>query len=463
MKKSRIETVTIHGIANNGFAVGRTPQGMVVFVERGVPGDTAWVELYSKKKGCWYGKISQLEHNSVERTNPYCEHFGICGGCSWQHIRYEEQLRQKEQWVKDAIVRIAKMPDVAFEPILPALETQYYRNKLEFTFSTQRWLLKEDVGEQHGAGALGFHRPGNFNKVVEINHCFHQAGISNELRNFTKEMAAEFGWEYYDLKHHTGYLRNLVLRSNQRGEFMVILSVGYHAPERIEHCLKTLLRKFPEVKSFYTTVNTKLNDSLYDLELELQYGSPYLTEELDHAKFLIGPKSFFQTNPRQASRLFQLVEAFCDMKGGETVLDLYCGVGTIGIYLARKAGQIIGVETIAAAVEDAKMNAQANQLDNCRFFTAEAEGLALSQWLLDKGHPDIIVVDPPRMGLHERVCNELLQIKCKRVVYVSCNPSTQARDLERLSTSYEVVKIRPVDMFPQTNHVESVALLSLRK
>ncbi len=461
-KKKRIEQVFIHAMANNGFSVGRTKEGMVVFVERGIPGEEVMVELFSKKKGSWYGKIVDRIISSPHHVAPYCSHFGACGGCSWQNISYNEQVNQKEIWVRDAIHRIAKIQNVPFEPILAAVDTKYYRNKLEFSFSTHRWWTDEQERDTSHSSALGFHRPGHFSKVVNIDHCFHQPGISNELRNFIRNFAMDRGWEFYDIKEHKGYLRNLTIRNNLAGEFMLIVAVAYRSDDRMSLLVQELVKRFPEIKSLYSVVNPKLNDSIYDLELTLEHGEYCLTEHLDHAKFIIGPKSFFQTNPKQACKLFHTVEEYCSLSGEETVLDLYCGVGSIGIYLARHAAQVWGVETIPAAVEDAQKNANANQLTNCKFYVAEAENLPLAQWLKDKGTPDIVVVDPPRMGLHEKVCMELLQLRCPKIIYVSCNPSTQARDLERLSSAYDLTKIRPVDMFPQTNHVECVALLSLR-
>lgn len=461
--KRENEWAYIHAIANNGFSVGRNREGMVVFVEGGVPGDEIEVEFFAKKKGSWFGKIKRLIQPSVHRKDPHCRHFGVCGGCSWQHIEYKEQLHQKELWAKDALQRIAKIEDALFEPIAPAADTTFYRNKLEFTFSTHRWKLSDETTETNVQNkALGFHRPGHFQKIVDIQHCFHQGGVSNEVRNFIRSYSIKQNWDYYDIKNHTGFMRNLTIRSNSLNELMCILCFGSDEPEKINELSNALILKFPEIKSIYTAVNIKYNDSIYDLSLQLHFGIPYLTETWDHVKFLIGPKSFFQTNPKQAQVLFQLIESYCALKGHETILDLYCGVGSIGIYLARNAGKIIGVETIQDAVEDARKNARANHLENCEFHSALAESLELSRWILDKERPDIVIVDPPRMGLHEKVCDELLKMQIEKIIYVSCNPSTQARDMVRLSEKYKVVKLRPVDMFPHTNHVESVALLSLR-
>ncbi|MBK8954007.1 MAG: 23S rRNA (uracil(1939)-C(5))-methyltransferase RlmD [Saprospiraceae bacterium] len=457
------EFVKIHSIANNGFAVGRTREGMVVFVEGAVPGDEIEVAYFAKKKGNWFGKIHELLVPSKSRVSPHCRHFGVCGGCSWQNISYEEQLLQKEQWVKDAVMRIAKIREAVFEPILAANETEYYRNKLEFTFSEHRWKLGgETQAESDSNKAVGFHRPGHFQKVVDIHHCFHQGGKSNEIRNFIRSFSLEQNWEYYDIKTHHGFLRNLTVRSTSRHEIMCILSFGYADSIKINLLTKALVDKFPEIKSIYIAINNKYNDSLYDLDLELKFGDAFLTEVWDRVKFLIGPKSFFQTNPKQAQVLFNLIESYCDLKGGETIVDLYCGVGSIGIYLAHTAKKLIGLETVPSAVEDAQKNAAINQLQNCEFHTAVAETVELSNWILGKGDPDIVVVDPPRMGLHESVCLELNKLKVSKLIYVSCNPSTLARDLDRLSSVYQVIKIRAVDMFPHTNHVESVTLLSLR-
>ncbi|MBK9109852.1 MAG: 23S rRNA (uracil(1939)-C(5))-methyltransferase RlmD [Saprospiraceae bacterium] len=455
--------MNIHAIANNGFSVGRNAEGMVVFVEGAVPGDEVEVEFFAKKKGSWFGKINQLIQASIHRKEPHCAHFGVCGGCSWQHIDYAEQLHQKELWAKDAIQRIAKIPNALFEPIIPARETTYYRNKLEYTFSTHRWkLFNETETAEDQNKALGFHRPGHFQKIVDIHHCFHQGGVSNDIRNFIRAYTMEQGWDYYDIKNHTGLLRNLTLRSNSLEEYMCIICFGRDDQEKIHQLSNAVSKTFPQIKSIYTAVNTKYNDSIYDLDLQLFYGIPFLTETWEHVKFLIGPKSFFQTNPKQAQVLFQLIESYCELKGGETILDLYCGVGSIGIYLARNAAKVIGVETIQAAVEDARKNALANNLENCEFHMGMAESLELSSWILERARPDIVIVDPPRMGLHDKVCQELLKMQIEKLIYVSCNPSTQARDIDRLSEKYKVIKLSPVDMFPHTNHVECVALLSLR-
>lgn len=465
MRKNKIKKTVrtnITGIAHNGMSVGRTPEGMVVFVERGAPGDVADVLLLHKRKGSWYGRVEHLVEGSAHRTEPHCAHFGHCGGCSWQHIAYLEQLRQKERWVLDAMQRIAKIETPPLEPILPAAETQYYRNKLEFSFSTSRWYeVPGTAADDDSGGALGFHRPGNFNKVIDIRHCHHQGGDSNAIRNFVREYTQKHALEFYDIRRHEGLLRSLMLRSNLRGEFMCILTLGKEEPEKIAQLSTALRDAFPSICSMYTVHNPRLNDSLYGLPFQKIFGESYLSETLDHAQFLVGPSSFFQTNSRQAAKLFQLVDSYCSLTGKEHVLDLYCGVGSIGIYLARNAARITGVETVPEAIDDARRNAAANGLSNCEFHVAEAEQLDLPAWAKNCGAPDIVVVDPPRLGLHPKVCTELLELAPEKIVYVSCNPATQARDIKWLSPRYRLQRVRPVDMFPHTNHVESVALLSL--
>ncbi|MCC6752538.1 MAG: 23S rRNA (uracil(1939)-C(5))-methyltransferase RlmD [Saprospiraceae bacterium] len=461
-KPQKTVRANITGIAHNGMSVGRTPEGMVVFVERGAPGDVADVLLSHKRKGSWYGRIEQLVEPSAHRTEPHCAHFGHCGGCSWQHISYGEQLRQKERWVLDALQRIAKIESPPLEPILPADETQYYRNKLEFSFSTSRWYeVPGSAAEEGAGGALGFHRPGNFNKVIDISHCHHQGGDSNAIRNFVRNYAQTHSLDFYDIRRHEGLLRSLMLRSNLRGDFMCILTIGKEDPEKIAPMVEAMREAFPSICSMYTVYNPRQNDSLYGLRFQKISGDAYLTESLHHADFLIGPSSFFQTNSRQAANLFKLVESYCSLTGKEHVLDLYCGVGSIGIYLARNAARITGVETVPEAIDDARRNAAANALSNCQYHVAQAEQLNLPGWVKNNGVPDIVVVDPPRLGLHQKVCTELLEVAPQKIVYVSCNPSTQARDIEWLAPRYQVQSVRPVDMFPHTNHVESVALLSL--
>ncbi len=465
-KNNKTAVIRIHGIAHNGHAVGRTEEGMVVFVEGAVPGDLAEVVLLRKRKGSWHGRVQMILTESEYRTDSFCEHFGVCGGCSWQHLNYEAQMKFKSDWVKDAIQRIAKIEDVQFEDPLPAEKTTYYRNKLEFTFSAHKWFTSTDKNQEKGSEpsfALGFHRPGHFSKVVDIQKCFLQADPSNEIRNFVRSFAVEHGYSFYDIKKHEGFLRTLIIRNTIDGSVQCILSVGEEDSKKLKEIVDATTNSFPQIRSFYTVLNTKWNDSLFDLDFQLQHGEAYLTETLDHVKFLIGPKSFFQTNTRQAARLYRQVEEYANLTGKETVFDLYCGVGSIGIYLARKAAKVVGIEEIPEAISDAKINAQANHIEHCHFLVSDAKDARLSEIADIHGFPDLVVIDPPRTGLHEQVCESLNLLGAPRIIYVSCNPATQARDLGLLAERYKLEKIRAVDLFPHTNHVESVALLSLQR
>ncbi|MEI2696459.1 MAG: 23S rRNA (uracil(1939)-C(5))-methyltransferase RlmD [Saprospiraceae bacterium] len=468
MKKKSIRREIVHvtGIAHKGTAVGRTAEGLVVFVDHAIPGDQVEVILTKKRKGVWQGKTETILMPSPHRVEPVCAHFGICGGCSWQHLNYPEQLNQKQTVVYDALTRIAKIDQALFEPILGASQTEFYRNKLEFTFSNKRWLTEEELHTELAASdklALGFHRPGNFNKVVDIQKCYLQSDRSNDIRNFIKDFAVQQEWDFYNIHEQKGYLRNLIIRSNSQNNIMCILVTAFDDHEKLDALLEVLPKKFPEIVSFYKVINPKRNDSLFDLNFVKVFGQDYLTEQMDHVNFLIGPKSFFQTNTSQATELYRIVKDFCSLKGTETVYDWYCGVGSIGIYLANSARQIVGVDEIGEAIEDARLNADANQLLNCQFFHSDAKDISIENLVASFGKPDVVIVDPPRAGLHEKVIEHLKQLKPETLVYVSCNPGTQARDLALLKENYQVIKIKPVDLFPHTNHIESVALLSLHK
>lgn len=463
--KNKIVEVEISGIAHKGAAVGRTDEGMVVFVEGVIPGDRVQVELKRKRKGSWQGHLLQIIRSSKYRINPVCSHFGICGGCSWQNLDYREQLQQKETLVKDVLTRIAKVQPELIEPIFPATNTEFYRNKLEFTFSKYKWLTAEQLNQELAAEdklALGFHRPGNFTKIVDIEKCYLQSELSNEIRNWIKEYSIKKTLSFYDIKEQTGFLRNLIIRSNAKNEYLCILSIGHEDTSAVFELSEELKQRFNQIKSFYVILNSKKNDSLFDLSFQKIFGDVYLTEYLDHVKFLIGPKSFFQTNSQQAITLYRIVAEFANLSGAEVIYDLYCGVGSIGIYLAAKAAVVVGVEEIAEAIEDAKLNARINELSNCHFYVSDTKNINLESIIEKHGCPDLIIVDPPRVGLHEEVIEKIIGLKAIKLIYVSCNPATQARDLLLLNEAYEIVKIKPVDMFPHTNHIESVALLSLR-
>ncbi|MDQ3140838.1 MAG: 23S rRNA (uracil(1939)-C(5))-methyltransferase RlmD [Bacteroidota bacterium] len=464
-KEAAICEVEITGLGHKGTAVGRTDEGMVVFVQGAVPGDRILVALLKKRKGVWLGKTREVLRYSEHRTEARCQHFGVCGGCSWQNLLYKEQLHQKEIIVRDAFTRIAKTHIGQFEPILEAPEEFEYRNKLEYTFSVHRWLTQEDMQSDEPrirTGALGFHRPGIFDKIVNIEHCHLQGNLSNDIKNYIRLFAEKNQLSFYDIRNHTGFLRNLIIRVNLHNEILLVLVVSVADQDQLTDLFIELQHKFPQINSAWKVVNSKRNDSLYDLNFEKIFGSDYIIESLHDVAFNISPKSFFQTNTRQAVRLYDLVKSYAALKGNEIVYDLYCGVGSIGIFLAREAKFIIGVEEIAEAIEDAKQNAQLNKLTNCHFVHGDAKNIFNEELIARFGRPDVLILDPPRVGLHSDLILQILEIKADRIVYVSCNPATQARDVSLLLEKYDLVKIRPVDMFPHTNHIESVAQLKLK-
>ncbi|MBK7797960.1 MAG: 23S rRNA (uracil(1939)-C(5))-methyltransferase RlmD [Saprospiraceae bacterium] len=464
MARKSIKTVELNitGVGHKGMAIGRTPEGMVVFVKGGIPGQKALVSLSKKRKGVWQGRIEEILEESAHQVPAFCSHFGICGGCSWQSLDYSEQLRQKEILVRDALIRIAKVEQTSFEPILAAPDQKYYRNKLEFTFSTHRWLSREEIDNDQSKlnkNALGFHRPESFDKVVDINQCFLQDEISNQIRNEVRSYSLQNGLSFYDIRTHSGLLRNMIIRTNMKSEVMMVLSASEYDHDKILPLFNHLQNQFPKIISAHLAINIKKNDSWFDLECKKIFGLESLPETLDHVHFNIGPKSFFQTNTRQTVNLYKLIEEYAQLSGSEIVFDVYCGVGSIGIFLARHASKVIGIEEIPAAIEDAQKNAQINHQDNLVFHTGDARALLNEEMIQNYGIPDVLVVDPPRVGLHPEVVQSILKFAPKRIVYVSCNPATQARDIALMNESYYVKKIRPVDMFPHTNHVEAVALL----
>ena len=464
MSRTKPKTVELEitGLAHKGAAVGRTDEGMVVFVRDAVPGDRVKVTLGRKRKGVWHANLGEIIRYSEHRTKPICQHFGICGGCSWQNLDYSEQLQQKEKLVRDSLIRIGKVADVVIEKILAAPQTELYRNKLEYTFSNNRWLTNDEkdiIQNPEDHLALGFHRPGIFYKIVDIEKCHLQIDSSNQIRNFIKAYSVKEKLDFYDIKNQKGLLRNLIIKSNTQNEVMCILVLEYEDEKMISSIVKELISNFKEIISIYVVINAKKNDSYLDLSFRKLYGDDFLMQHLNHAKFLIGPKSFFQTNPKQAAALYSLIAKYADLKGHETIYDWYCGVGSIGIYLAKNAAQVIGIEEVAEAIEDAKLNAKANELDNCHFYVTDAKDVDMEEIIKKYGLPDLIIVDPPRAGMHAKVVEQIIQLHPPKLIYVSCNPSTQARDILLLSTHYKVEKVKPVDMFPHTNHVESVALL----
>ncbi len=464
-KKPRLVTdVEFTGFADKGKSVGRDEEGRVIFVEGVVPGDVADILVLRKKKGTFQGVVQEMKTYSPDRVTPVCEHFGVCGGCKWQHLSYEAQLRHKQKVVSDAVQRIAKLDVACLEPIVGAVDNTYYRNKLEFAFSNRRWLTREelDSGIPNLEDVLGFHRAGAFDKVVDIQHCWLQNEPSNKIRNRIREMAKTREDSFYDLKANEGFLRHLLIRVTSIGEVLVIVSFGEDNPKRVKAFLDEVLEEFPSITTLSYCINTKLNDYIFDLDMIVHHGKGYIEEQLGHVRFKIGPKSFFQTNTQQAKVLYDTVVEFADLKGTENVYDLYTGIGSIALYIAQQSRQVVGIEEIEAAIVDAHENAQLNEIENTVFYAGDVKAILTTEFAEKHGKPDLLITDPPRAGMHAKVIDMLKELAAPRIVYVSCNPATQARDLQLLGDVYEVKKIRPVDMFPHTHHIESVALLELK-
>lgn len=474
-KKKRntiLEKLLIENYAAEGKSLARW-EGKVVFVERTVPGDVVDVFLFKNKKDWAEGYPLVFHEFSPKRATPFCQHYGDCGGCQWQSVPYAEQLDFKFQQVKDALQRIGKLPLPEFMPILGCEEDRHYRNKLEYTFGAYKYVpdgeyVKKEPGERKRAepekmGAAGFHAKGLFDKIVDISECHLQPEPSNKVRETVRQYAQENDLSFYDVRHHTGFLRNLQLRICVTGEVMVNVIVGEDDFAKTEPLLQYLLQQVPEITTLLYTVNTKKNDSLYDLEPIVYFGKGYVIEKLEDFQFKIGPKSFFQTNTKQAEKLYQVTRDFAELTGNETVYDLYCGTGSIGIFVSRMAKKIIGVEVIAEAIEDAKENAQLNNLQSSDFFAGDVIKICSDDFFAAHGRPDVVITDPPRAGMHPKLVEKLLEMAAPVIVYVSCNPATQGRDLNLLGEKYEVTQVQPVDMFPQTHHIENVVQLKLKK
>ncbi len=469
--KTLVQDIAIFDIAEEGKGVGRAGD-LVVFVEKAVPGDVADVEIFRKKKNFGEAKITALKIASNLRTDPFCQHFGDCGGCKWQHMTYEAQLHYKQKAVTDALERIAKIDASSLMPILPSPETRFYRNKLEFTFSDRRWLTNREIssGETFTTDALGFHVPLYFDRILDIQKCHLQADPSNEIRNSVRDFAIQNSISFYNLRNHAGSLRNLIVRSSSTGELMVIVVFAFAEPVHVTNLMEFLKTTFPQITSLLYILNQKKNDTIYDQEVITYHGRDFIYEEMrtDFAgikkvRFRIGPKSFYQTNSHQATRLYETARDFAGFKGDELVYDLYTGAGTIANFIAGKVRQVIGIEYIESAIEDAKVNSKINNITNTKFFAGDMKDVLNASFMAENGKPDVIITDPPRAGMHPDVVGRLMEIEAEKIVYVSCNIATQARDLLVLKEKYDVVKIQPVDMFPHTQHVENVLLLQLKK
>jgi 23S rRNA (uracil1939-C5)-methyltransferase len=460
-----LEKVRITDIAAEGNALARV-ENMVVFVPMLIPGDVVDLQVIRKRKKFMEGRVVRFHEYSSDRIKPRCSHFGICGGCRWQHLPYKLQLQFKANQVKDNLLRIGKidLPDI--KPIIGSADEFLYRNKLEYTFSNRRWYTKEEVEsgiEFEKENALGFHIPGLFDKVLDIDICHLQPEPTNFIRKAVRKYAIANDLEFFDLREQKGFLRNLIVRNTLSGEVMVIIVFFHEDVRKRENLLDFLESEFPIITSLYYVINSKKNDSLNDQSPILYTGKQYITEEMDGLIFRIGPKSFSQTNTRQAQNLYNVARQFAALSGGETVYDLYTGTGTIANFVAASARKVIGIEYVEEAVHDAEINSSLNKINNTFFFAGDMKEILTDEFMNDNGRPDVIITDPPRAGMHEDVVRAILRASPSRIVYVSCNAATQARDILLLSVSYKVVCVQPVDMFPHTHHVENVALLTRKE
>ncbi len=462
--KKFLQNIAVIDIAEEGKGVGKSDD-LVIFIDKAVPGDIVDVELLRRKKKFYEGKIQNLIKPSDHRTEPFCDHFGVCGGCKWQHLNYDAQLQFKQKSVSDALQRLGKVDVSQMEAILGSSESRYYRNKLEYTFSDKRWLTDGDMrsGETMEMNALGYHIPGRFDKILDIEHCYLQADPSNEIRNKVREYALNAQISFYNLKNHEGSLRNLIIRTSSTGELMVIVVFAYADEDQIEGMMKFIASDFPGINSLLYIINHKKNDTIFDQEIHTYKGADHIFENMDGLKFKIGPKSFYQTNSAQAFELYKIARDFAEFKGDELVYDLYTGAGTIANFIAGKVKNVIGIEYVPTAIEDAKINSEINGIKNTSFFAGDMKDILDEDFIKTHGKPDVVITDPPRAGMHPDVVKRLLEMEAEKIVYVSCNAATQARDIELLNSKYEVGRIKPVDMFPHTQHVENVVLLTIKR
>ena len=458
--------ITIDAYAAEGKSIAHLDDGKVLFVENVVPGDVINAIVTKDKKSWAQGRMTKLVTPSDLRIDAFCQHFGVCGGCKWQMLPYQQQLKYKQQQVEDQLKRIGHVELPEIQPILGSPHERYYRNKLEFTFSSQRYRTFEEISERTekfiAEPALGFHAPGLFDKVVEVRTCYLQTDPTNTLLSVLREYTEARALPYYDIKAHTGWLRNVIIRVTTTGEVLVNLVLHNEDKAEREALLDHMLQNIPGITSLHYTINPKMNDTIYDLDVICYHGKPYIEEHLEEFKFKISPKSFFQTNTYQAEALYRVTREFAGLTGNEVLYDLYCGTGSIGIFCSKGAKKVIGIEAVEDAVKDAYENATLNGLTHCSFFAGDVSDVCTDAFFAEHGKPDVIITDPPRAGMHEKLVQQILKMRAPKIVYVSCNPATQARDLQLLDAAYRITRLQPVDMFPHTHHIENVALLELR-
>ncbi len=456
------EKVKIEDVGAEGKALSRI-NNVVIFTKHAVPGDVVDLQVTRKRKKYQEAIITKIHQFSENRTEAFCEHFGVCGGCKWQFLPYDQQLFYKQKQVEDQLLRIGKVEIPELLPILGSEKNTFYRNKLEFTFSNKRWLTDEEVQSDKSINdfnSLGFHVPGLFDKVIKINKCWLQPAPSNEIRNFIFDYASKHRLQFFDIKQKVGFLRTLIIRTTSTGEIMVIVSFFKEDKQEREMLLQSLMNAFPEITSLMYVINPKGNDTITDLNVELFNGREYIVEEMEGLKFKIGPKSFYQTNSWQAHELYKVARNFAGLTGNEVVYDLYTGTGTIANFIAGDARKVVGIEYVPEAIDDARENSELNHIVNTDFISGDLKDVLNEEFSYNYGRPDVVITDPPRAGMHGDVVKALLEMLPDKIVYVSCNPATQARDISLMSEFYQVSKVQPVDMFPHTHHVENVVLLT---
>ncbi len=464
-KRKIFEDLEVIDAGAKGKAVAKAPDGRVIFINNAIPGDVATIETYKKRKSYYEGNAVAFSTYSDKRVEPVCQHFDTCGGCKWQNMGYEHQLYFKQKEVVNNLQRLGKVELPEVTPILGSEDIYFYRNKMEFSFSDSKWLTKEqiDSGEViENRNALGFHKPGMWDKIIDIKKCHLQRDPSNAIRNFVKEKAQELNLSFFNPRQQEGFLRTLMLRTATTGDVMVLVQFYFEDKGNREKLLDAIVAEFPEITSLQYVINSKGNDTIYDQDVICYHGKDHITEEMEGLKFKINAKSFYQTNSEQAYELYKITRNFANLKGDELVYDLYTGTGTIAQFVAKKAGKVIGVEAVPDAIEAAKENAQLNNIENVEFYVGDMKKVFNETFINTHGQPDVVITDPPRDGMHTDVVMQLLKLSPNKIVYVSCNSATQARDLALLDERYKVTKVQPVDMFPQTHHVENVVLLEKR-
>ncbi len=459
------EKLEITGAGAKGKSIAKAPDGKVIFINNAVPGDVADIKTTKKKRSFYEGTAVNFHEYSSRRVEPVCQHFGTCGGCKWQFMGYEHQLYFKQQEVENNLRRIGKVELPPVTPILGSEDIYFYRNKMEFSFSDSRWLTLEEINSDrdiNDKNALGFHIPGMWDKILDIKKCHLQQDPSNAIRNFVKEFANENDISFFNTREQYGLLRTLMIRTSSNGELMVVVQFFAEHKEKRTLLLDNIIQNFPEITSLQYVINSKGNDTIYDQEVITYSGRDHIFEEMEGLKFKINAKSFYQTNSKQAYELYKVTRDFAQLEGHELVYDLYTGTGTIAQFVSRYAGKVIGIEAVPVAIEDARENARRNNIENTEFFAGDMKKVFTKEFIERHGRPDVIITDPPRDGMHKDVIEQIIGILPKRIVYVSCNSATQARDLELMDKHYKVTRVRPVDMFPQTFHVENVVCLERR-